>query len=113
MNGKLYGLPVNASLPIMYFNTELVKKAGGDPQHMPDTWDGITALAKKIKETSPGVAGIGYDAHDWPDDWLFRAIVHQGGGKMLEDAGKAGFGGEPGLKALQHLRRFVTEGGCR
>src|SRR5919205_848918 len=40
VNGKLYGLPVNASLPIMYFNTELVKKAGDDPQHMPDTWDG-------------------------------------------------------------------------
>src|SRR3954463_12975116 len=31
VQGKLYGLPVNASLPIMYFNTELVKKAGGDP----------------------------------------------------------------------------------
>jgi multiple sugar transport system substrate-binding protein len=57
VNGKLYGLPVNASLPIMYFNTELVKKAGGDPQHMPDTWDGIIALARKIREASLGVAG--------------------------------------------------------
>src|SRR5919112_2723281 len=112
VNGKLYGLPVNASLPIMYFNTELVKKAGGDPQHMPDTWDGIIALSKKIKESSPGVAGIGYDAHDWPDDWLFRALIHQGGGSMVDTtAPKAAFGGEPGLKALQHLRRFVTEGG--
>ena len=112
VQGKLYGLPVNASLPIMYFNTELVRKAGGDPQHMPDTWEGIIALAKKIKETSPGVAGVGYDAHDWPDDWLFRALIHQGGGTMVDTTGpKAAFGGEPGLKALQHLRRFVTEGG--
>jgi multiple sugar transport system substrate-binding protein len=111
VNGKLYGLPVNASLPIMYFNTELVKKAGGDPQHMPDTWDGIIALAKKICETSPGVAGIGYDAHDWPDDWLFRAMIHQSGGKMLDSSGtKAGFDGEPGKKAMEHFRRFVTEG---
>ena len=112
VKGKLYGLPVNASLPIMYFNTELVRRAGGDPAHMPDTWDGIIALAKKIRETAPGMAGIGYDAHDWPDDWLFRAMIHQGGGTMLDAAGaKAAFDGEPGLKALQHLRRFVTEGG--
>jgi multiple sugar transport system substrate-binding protein len=112
VGGKLYGLPVNASLPIMYYNTELVKKAGGDPQHLPDTWDGIIALAAKIRETSPGVAGIGYDAHDWPDDWLFRAMIHQGGGSMLDPSGtKAAFDGEPGRKAMQHLRRMVTEGG--
>ena len=111
VKGKLYGLPANASLPIMYYNTELVKKAGGDPQHMPDTWDGITALAKAIKDSS-GVAGIGYDAHDWPDDWLFRAMIHQGGGNMLDPSGgKAAFDGEPGLNAMRHLRRFVTEGG--
>lgn len=112
VRGKLYGLPVNASLPIMYFNTELVRKAGGDPQHMPDTWDGIIALAKTIKDLAPGMAGVGYDAHDWPDDWLFRAMIHQGGGSMLDAAGaKAAFDGGPGLKALQHLRRLVTEGG--
>jgi multiple sugar transport system substrate-binding protein len=112
VNGKLYGLPVNASLPIMYFNTELVKKAGADPQHMPDTWDGVIALAAKIRETSPGVAGLGYDAHDWPDDWLFRAIIHQGGGNMLDPSGtKVAFNTESGRKAMRNLRRFVTEGG--
>jgi multiple sugar transport system substrate-binding protein len=112
VNGKLYGLPVNASLPIMYFNTELVKKAGGDPQRMPDTWDGIIALAAKIRETSLGVAGIGYNVHDWPDDWLFRAIIHQGGGNMLDSSGaKVAFNSESGRKAMRNLRRFVTEGG--
>jgi multiple sugar transport system substrate-binding protein len=112
VNGKLYGLAVNASLPIMYFNTELVKKAGGDPQRMPDTWDGVIALAAKIRETSPGVAGIGYDVHDWPDDWLFRAIVHQGGANMLDDsATKVAFNTDSTRKALKDLRRFVTEGG--
>jgi ABC-type glycerol-3-phosphate transport system substrate-binding protein len=58
VDGKLYGLAVNASLPIMYYNTELVKKAGGDPQHMPDTWDGVIALAAKIKALGPNIAGM-------------------------------------------------------
>ena len=49
VNGKLYGMPVNASTPLMYFNEELVKKAGGDPAKMPDTWEEVIALAAKIR----------------------------------------------------------------
>ena len=31
VDGKTYGLAFNASLPIIYFNEQLVKAAGGDP----------------------------------------------------------------------------------
>ena len=67
VDGKLYGLPFNASSPIMYYNVELVKKAGGDPGKMPDTWDAVMALAAKIKAGSSDVAGLAYNVHDWPD----------------------------------------------
>jgi multiple sugar transport system substrate-binding protein len=112
VDGKQYGMAVNASTPLMYFNEELVKKAGGDPTKMPDTWDGVIALAAKIKAGSPGVAGLAYNIHDWPDDWLFRGIIHQGGGTMLDAAGaKVAFGDEIGRKGMTYLRRFVTEAG--
>jgi multiple sugar transport system substrate-binding protein len=111
VNGKLYGLAVNASLPVMYFNTELAKKAGGDPDHMPDTWEGVIALAKKIHETS-NVAGMAYNVHEWPDTWLFQAILTQEGVPMLDPTGtKIAFDNDKGLKAMKLLRRFVTEGG--
>ena len=51
----------------MYYNVDLVKKAGGDPDKMPDNWEGIMALAAKIKTAGPDVAGIAYNVHDWPD----------------------------------------------
>jgi multiple sugar transport system substrate-binding protein len=112
VNGKLYGMPVNASTPLMYFNEELVKKAGGDPRKMPDTWEGVIALAAKIRAASPNVSGLSYNVHDWPDDWLFRALIHQSGASMLGASGtKVAFDGEPGLKALTYMRRFVTEAG--
>ncbi len=111
VHGKLYGLAVNASLPVMYFNTELVKKAGGDPNHMPDTWEGVIALAKKIHATS-NVAGMAYNVHEWPDTWLFQAILTQQGVPMLDPTGtKIAFDNDKGRKALALLRRFVTEGG--
>jgi multiple sugar transport system substrate-binding protein len=110
VDGKLYGLAFNASTPLMYFNEELVKQAGGDPAKMPDTWPDVIALAAKIK--SGDTAGLAYNIHDWPDDWLWRAINLQGGASMLDESGtKVAFGGPIGLKALEYLRRFVTEDG--
>jgi multiple sugar transport system substrate-binding protein len=106
-----YGLAVNMSLPIMYFNADLVKKAGGDPAKMPDTWDGVIALAAKIHAATPGAAGMAYNVHDWPDTWLFQAIIDQAGGSMLDPAGtKVAFNTETGRKVMGNLRRFVTEG---
>jgi multiple sugar transport system substrate-binding protein len=111
VHGKQYGLAVNASLPIMYFNADLVKKAGGDPAHMPDTWDGVIALAAKIHATSPNVAGMAYNVHVWPDTWLFQAIIDQAGGSMLDPTGtKVAFNNATGRKVMTLLRRFVTEG---
>ena len=112
VDGKLYGMAFNASSPMMYFNTELVKKAGGDPAKMPDIWADVLTLANKIRAGGSDVAGIAYNVHDWPDDWLWRAMVLQGGGKMLDDTEtKVAFGGPVGLKAMETLRKMVTEGG--
>jgi multiple sugar transport system substrate-binding protein len=112
VHGKQYGLAVNASLPIMYFNADLVKKAGGDPAHMPDTWDGLIALAARIKASSPGVAGIANDIHVWGDNWMFQAMIDQEGGRVLDDSGtRIAFDNAIGRKVMAILRRMVTEGG--
>ena len=111
VDGTLYGLPFNASTPIMYFNADLVKKAGGDPEKMPDNWDALAALAAKIKTSGTDVAGIAYNVHDWPDVWLYHAMITQAGGTVV-DGDKVPLGGpDLGVKALQRFRRFVTDGG--
>ncbi|MCU4179577.1 extracellular solute-binding protein [Bosea sp. BH3] len=110
VNGKQAGLAFNASTPLMYFNAELVKKAGGDPEKMPDNWDDLIALARKIKDGD--TAGISYSIHAWPDDWLWRGMVLQGGNSILAaDGKKVAFGGDVGEKILTRLRTLVTDGG--
>ncbi|MGF9694508.1 ABC transporter substrate-binding protein [Rhizobium sp. 0TCS1.26] len=111
IDGKQYGLPVNASSPIIYINADLVSKAGGDPDNMPKTFAGLIELAAKIHALDPKVAGMGYDINGWPDDWLWQALIVQQGGKMVDTATKtAGFDNEIGLNALKLVRQFVTEG---
>jgi len=112
VDGKQYGLPVNASSPIIYVNAELVRKAGGDPENMPKTFDGLIQLANKIHAQDAKVSGMGYDINLWPDDWLWQALITNQGGKLVDETTKTvGFDNEIGLNALKLARRFVTEGG--
>ena len=114
VDGKQYGLAFNASSPIMYFNSELVRRAGGDPKNMPNTWDGLITLAGKISALGGGVNGMSYDVHAWPDDWLFQGMIYQRGGKLVEPGTKkVGFNNDVGLQALKTMRRFVTDGGMQ
>lgn len=109
IGGKVYGVPFAVSLPIAYFNLDLVKAAGGDPAALPTTWDGVIALAAKIEGVKPGVHGI---VSEWAisGNWLFQALVFDHGGTML-DAGetRVAFDGEAGRKAIGTFARLVTE----
>jgi multiple sugar transport system substrate-binding protein len=113
VDGHTYGMAFNASLPIIYFNEQLVRAGGGDPNKMPDTWDGLIALAAQIKaKGGADVAGIAYNVHDWPDDWLFRSMVLQAGGSMLNSTETASaISGPVGLKVMRNFRKMVTDGG--
>lgn len=112
IGGVQYGLPVNASSPIMYINPDLVRKGGGDPDNMPTSWNGLIELAAKIKAAVPEAAGMAYDIGGWPDDWLWQAMVYQQGGDLTDAATKTvAFDNEIGLNAMKYFRRFVTEGG--
>lgn len=112
IDGKQYGLPVNASSPIMFVNADLVKKAGGDPDNMPKTFAGLIELAKKIHADDPKVSGMSYDINGWPDDWLWQSLIFEQGGKLVDEkTKKVAFDNEIGLNALKLSRQFVTEGG--
>ncbi len=110
VNGKQVGLAFATSNPIMYYNADLVKAAGGNPDTPPKTWDDVIALASKIKALGNGVDGMDFR---WQgDDWMFSALLFGAGGKMLsDDEQKVAFNGPEGQKAVELISRFVKEGG--
>lgn len=111
MNEKVYALPFAISLPIAYYNLDLVKRAGGDPDKLPSNWDEVIALARKIKALGGDVNGVTY-AWDITGNWLWQAPVFSQGGSMLDNAeGKVAFDGPAGQFAIDTLARLVTEAG--
>lgn len=113
VDGRQVGMPFNASSPIVYINADLMKRAGGNPDAFPATWDETIALAGKIKGSGGDTNGMAYDVHAWPDDWLWQALNFQYGSPLTDpkDETKVVFGGQAGLDGLRLARRFVTEGG--
>lgn len=108
-NGKVYALPFAISLPIAYYNIDLVKKAGGDPDKLPTSWEQVIELAKKIKALGPDINGVTY-AWDITGNWLWQAPVFAQGGAMLNaDESKVAFDGPEGQYAIKMLARLVTE----
>lgn len=110
VKGKQVGLAFATSNPIMYYNADLVRAAGGNPDSPPKTWDDVIALAGKIKALGNGVDGMDFR---WQgDDWMFSALLFGAGGKMLsDDEQKVAFSGPEGQKAVELIGRFVKEGG--
>ncbi len=114
VDGKIWGMPFNASTPIIFYNKELIEKAGGDTAHLPTDWDGWLALGAKVAALGGGVTGASYTIDVWPDDWLWRALISQQGQPFMNEDGKTvAWNGDSGRAALELARRFVAEGGMK
>lgn len=64
-NGNLYSMPFNTSTPVLYYNKELFKKAGLDPEKPPKTWAELEKSAMALKK----IGHCGYTT-TWPS-WIY------------------------------------------
>ncbi|MDP9367812.1 MAG: extracellular solute-binding protein [Chloroflexota bacterium] len=64
-NGQFYVWPFLLDVIVQGWNTDVVAKAGLDPETAPKTWDEYLANAQKIKESGAANFGCTFDFHDW------------------------------------------------
>jgi len=110
VDGKTYGLAYTFSTPILYYNADLFRAAGLDPDQPPRTWDEVRAAAEAIVEKTdaegffPGAYG--------PADgtFVYQAILMSNGGKV-RDGNTLTFANPEGIEAVQMLRDMVESGG--
>ena len=108
-DGRQMAVPFAISTPIMYYNADLFRKAGLDPDKPPKTWPEVIAAAKKIQAAVPNTTGLFYD-YLITGNWGFQALVYSEGGSMMTpDESDVAFDREPGLRAARLLRSFVDE----
>jgi multiple sugar transport system substrate-binding protein len=107
---KTYGLAYTFSTPILYYNADLFRAAGLDPDQPPRTWAEVKVAADAIAEKTeadgffPGAYG--------PADgtFVYQAILMSNGG-TVRDGNKLTFANAEGIEAVQMLRDMVDSGG--
>ena len=57
IGGELVGLPHAISMPVVYYNADLVRQVGGDPDNMPSDWEGFLELSGKIANLGDDLCG--------------------------------------------------------
>ena len=112
--GKQIALPFAVSMSLVYFNADLVRKAGGNPDAMPTDWDGLLKLAGKIRALGSDISGmyIPYTSA-WYGAWYFQGVLFGLGGEMMQPGARTvAFDKDPVFaKAVGMYRRMADEGG--
>jgi sn-glycerol 3-phosphate transport system substrate-binding protein len=83
--GRTYSIPFQRSTIVLYYNKELFKAAGLDPEKAPQTWDEMRDYAKRLaKDGKWGleipVSGFSY--------WMLQTFALQNGDNLMSPDGK-------------------------
>jgi sn-glycerol 3-phosphate transport system substrate-binding protein len=88
--GKTWGIPFQRSTIVLYWNKEMFKEAGLDPNRAPANWKEQLDYAQKLtkRDASGKVTqwGIQIPSSGFPY-WLFQAIAIQNGVNLMNAAG--------------------------
>ena len=114
IDGVQYGMPFNASVIQWYYNADLFREAGLDPDKFPTDWDGLFDAAQKIDALGEDIMPM----FMWlinGDDWGFQTLILQQGGRMMSEDGQAVAFHENGhaVEAMKMAKRLHDEGGLR
>lgn len=106
LNGKTYGVPFQRSTPILYWNKDLFKAAGLDPDKGPANWTEMADFAKKLtkKDASGNVTQWGIQI---PSDgntlWLFTGLTTENDVRLnTADGKKVNFADPKVVEAVQY-----------
>lgn len=106
--GKTLALPMTTNNLALFYNKDLFKAAGLDPDRPPKTWDELVSYAKQLTKKDGSVYGFEmYSQVDTSGEgltWNLQPYLWQAGADFLtDDYTKPGFNNAQGKKALQFV----------
>ncbi|MDX7949669.1 extracellular solute-binding protein [Lichenihabitans sp. Uapishka_5] len=106
-DGKQWGVPIAFSTKALFWNKDLFKQAGLDPEKPPTTWAEEIADAKAIKEKT-GIAGYGLPAKTFDNTMhQFLHYVFTNNGQIEDASGKVVLDSPQNLAALTTIKDLV------
>ena len=88
IEGKTWGIPFQRSTIVAYYNKDLFRAAGLDPESPPKTWDELISMGKAL--TKDGTYGLMIPSTGYPY-WMFQALAIQNGKEVMSNDGLTTF----------------------
>lgn len=104
VDGKYYAAPMNFATLLMYYNKDLFKAAGLDPEKPPATWDEWQADLKKLTKPDQGQYGIAIGEHETIPNWPI--FLWANGGDVIKN-GKSNLTDPKTVEALKTWSSMV------
>jgi multiple sugar transport system substrate-binding protein len=105
VDGVVSGVPWYVETRLLYYRTDIAKKAGITTP--PATWDDLKALAKAMKEKGGSKWGISLGPNNWQE---YMPFLWSNGGDVVDASGKATLNSPQAVEALTFYDSFFKDG---
>ena len=107
LGGTLHGIPFGVSTPVMYYNADLFKAAGLNPDQPPQTWDDLQRQGAIIRQKTGKLAVYLQQPND---EWIDQTLIWGNGGRPLSEDGKrVGWDAPEAVEAMQMWQDMVNK----
>ena len=109
IEGKTWGIPFQRSTIVAYYNKDLFRAAGLDPEAPPTTWDEMISMGKAL--TKDDTYGLMIPSTGYPY-WMFQALAIQNGKEVMSGDGLTTYFDDPTVvETLEFWKSLSAEHG--
>ncbi len=109
IEGKTWGIPFQRSTIVAYYNKDMFREAGLDPEKAPTTWDEMVEMGKAL--TNDAHHGIMIPSTGYPY-WMFQALAIQNGIELMSGDGLETYFDDPkAIEALEFWKSLSVDEG--
>ncbi|WP_017186417.1 ABC transporter substrate-binding protein [Alkalibacillus haloalkaliphilus] len=112
LDGDLYSMPFNTSNAIMFYNKDMFREAGLDPEQPPRTFSEVQEYSQQLNDAT-GEAGFAILIYGW---FFEQLLANQGGHYLNNDNGRSAVAdealvnGEEGQRIFEWLNEMNEAG---
>jgi len=109
IDGQVWGVPFQRSTIVAYYNKDMFRAAGLDPEKAPTTWDELVSMGKAL--TNDDTFGLMIPSTGYPY-WMFQALAIQNGKELMSNDGLQTYFDDPKVvETLAFWKSLSTEHG--
>lgn len=109
VEGKTWGIPFQRSTIVAYYNKDMFRKAGLDPEKAPQSWDELVSMGKAL--TTDETSGLMIPSTGYPY-WMFQALAIQNGKELMSKDGLHTYFNDPKvIETLEFWKSLSAEHG--